>query len=82
MVYGDGLPEPGALVVPRGANARVAAAIARVNAMLPEYARIGRWHVVAPFTPGDGLLTGNGRLRRAAICCRYREEMESAHAVL
>ena len=67
MVRGDGRPELDALVVPASPHADIAAAIAAVNAGLPSYARVARWRVVPPFTPSAGLLTGNGRLRRAAI---------------
>jgi long-subunit acyl-CoA synthetase (AMP-forming) len=81
MVYGDGLPLPEVLVVPRGPTAAVDAAIARVNAQLPDYARLARWRAVAPFTVADGLLTGNGRLRRAAIAHLYLSR-EAADAVL
>jgi long-subunit acyl-CoA synthetase (AMP-forming) len=81
LVHGDGLPMPEALIVPRGSPVEVDAAIARVNAQLPEYAHIARWRAVAPFTVANGLLTGNGRLRRAAISRRFLST-ESMHAVL
>ncbi|MEO6184930.1 MAG: AMP-dependent synthetase, partial [Steroidobacteraceae bacterium] len=67
MVYGDHAARLSALIVARGTNEAVAAAIAAVNAQLPEYARVARWRQVAPFTPANGLLTGNGRLRRPQI---------------
>ena len=67
MVYGDGLPAPEALLVPGEPDTDLAGAVAVVNAGLPPYARIGRWREVAPFTPRNAMLTGNGRLRRKAI---------------
>lgn len=67
MVYGDGLPQPEALLVPAGPDVDLAAAVARANAQLPTYARIATWREVAHFTPMNGQLTGNGRLRRKAI---------------
>jgi len=71
LVYGDGLPTPAALVVPSHPDADLAAAIAAANDRLPAYARIGAWREAAHFTPMNGQLTGNGRLRRAAIAAAY-----------
>ena len=81
MVHGDGAASLGALIVPNGPSAAVEAAVARANAALPAYARIDHWRAVQAFTTGEGLLTGNGRLRRSAIASRYLQE-ESAHVVL
>lgn len=67
MVWGDGLPTPRALLVPASAGADLAAAVTAVNAALPAYATITQWREVAAFTPDNGRLTGNGRLRRAPI---------------
>jgi long-subunit acyl-CoA synthetase (AMP-forming) len=71
MVYGDHAAQLSALIVPRDTEGAVGAAIAAVNAQLPEYARVARWRLVAPFTPANALLTGNGRLRRKEISRRY-----------
>ena len=73
MVHGDGLPAPRALLVPAHANADLAVAVAAVNARLPAYAKIGAWREAAHFTPANGMLTGNGRLRRAEIAARWVE---------
>jgi pyrroloquinoline quinone (PQQ) biosynthesis protein C len=67
MVRGDGEAAIEALVVPASPTADVAAAIDRANATLPDYARVATHRLVPPFTPANGQLTGNGRLRRAAI---------------
>jgi len=67
MVHGDVLPQPHALIVPAHAAADIDAAVARANARLPEYAQIAAWQEVGHFTPMNGQLTGNGRLRRQAI---------------
>lgn len=67
MVYGDGLPQPQALLVPAHPQADLAAAVAAANAGLPLYAQVSDWQEVAHFTPDNGLLTGNGRLKRAEI---------------
>jgi len=74
MVYGDGLPAPGALLVPSTPDADLAAGVAAVNAALPAYARIGQWSQVAHFTPHNGLLTGNGRLCRSKIAAMYLDK--------
>lgn len=71
MVYGDGLPAPEALIVPASADADVAAAVAAANTSLPAYARVARWREAAHFTPFNGQLTGNGRLRRTEIAQAY-----------
>jgi len=71
MVYGDGLPAPEALIVPARPDSDLGAAVAAVNVRLPAYARIARWQEAAHFTPGNGRLTGNGRLRRRAIAAIY-----------
>lgn len=71
MVHGDGMPAPHALLVPASADADMIAAVADVNARLPAYAQIAEWREVAPFTPDDGQLTGNGRLRRKAIAAAW-----------
>jgi acyl-CoA synthetase (AMP-forming)/AMP-acid ligase II len=89
LVHGEARPYAVALVS-GVADDREAADIERVvaaaNAELPDYARVRRWARVAePFTFENGLLTSNGRLRRAAIVERhgalldalYREEIAS-----
>jgi pyrroloquinoline quinone (PQQ) biosynthesis protein C len=71
MVYGDGLPAPEALLVPARADADLSAAVAAANATLPVYARIAAWREASHFTPCNGQLTSNGRLRRKAIAGAY-----------
>ncbi|HTN15904.1 MAG TPA: AMP-binding protein [Sphingomonadaceae bacterium] len=85
LVYGDGLPAPEALLVPASPGADIAAAVEAVNATLPGYAKIAKWREAAHFTPANGQLTGNGRLRRkeihAAYCAQKPEfftELEAA----
>jgi len=69
LVAGEGRPHLCALLVPAaGADATaLAAAVMRANRGLPDYARVGGWSAAAPFTPQNGLATGNGRPVRAAI---------------
>ncbi len=67
FVYGDAQPHLSALIVPARADADIDGAVERANTELPDYARIGHAIPTAPFTPQDGTLTGNGRLRRQNI---------------
>ncbi len=71
VVHGEALPLNLALIVPRGpavTQSEIQAAVAKVNTGLPDYARIGAWlPSIQRFTPENGLLTANGRLRRHAI---------------
>jgi len=71
MVHGDGKPAPEALITPAHPDAGIAAAVAAANATLPAYARVAAWREVAHFTPANGMLTGNGRLRRDAIATAW-----------
>jgi acyl-CoA synthetase (AMP-forming)/AMP-acid ligase II/pyrroloquinoline quinone (PQQ) biosynthesis protein C len=71
MVRGDGQSALEALLVPSSPSADVDAAVDRVNRELPPYARVGTFRLVPPFTPANGLLTGNGRLRRELINQAY-----------
>ena len=94
VVAGDGRPWLAAVVVPFPgvSSADVAGAIGRANAALPDYARLGGWIDVEPFSPADGTLTGNGRPVRVAVLERhaaglaalYSEQpvKEPTHAVL
>ena len=80
-VFGEARPWNAAVIVPRkqgpGVETQVAADIQRANARLPDYARVQRWiFAEAPFTAAAGELTGNGRLRRAAILARYGARLE------
>lgn len=84
LVHGDGLPAPEALLVPASAHADLAAAVAAANQALPAYAQVARWREVSPFLPANGLLTGNGRLRRKEIAAvwldgkpRFFDEIEA-----
>ncbi len=69
-VYGDGDAALSAFIVASAAEADIAAAVAAANRSLPSYARIAGWRSVRAFTPADGTLTANGRLRRSAILHR------------
>ncbi|WFM71161.1 AMP-binding protein [Halomonas sp. CKK8] len=76
LVFGEALAGNRALIVPASPDlddTRLAAAVAEVNAGLPDYARVQEWRRCAPFTPENHQLTANGRLRRDAIHGRYRD---------
>jgi long-subunit acyl-CoA synthetase (AMP-forming) len=58
----------------------IAAAVDQINQLLPDYARIGKWlPAVEAFTPGNGQLTSNGRLRRADIFAAYADRIETLY---
>jgi long-subunit acyl-CoA synthetase (AMP-forming) len=58
----------------------VEAAIARVNASLPDYARVTRWLPAdEPFGLQNRQLSGTGRLRREAIFQHYRERIDALY---
>jgi long-subunit acyl-CoA synthetase (AMP-forming) len=75
FVHGEGQPRNVALLWPLDpgcSDALLAAAVAKANATLPDYARVHVWmRLPEPFTPANGLLTTNGRLRRDEILARY-----------
>jgi long-subunit acyl-CoA synthetase (AMP-forming) len=79
-VYGESSPHLTAVLVAASRHipdAALRSAVARANASLPDYARIGRWiRAHEPFTAQNGLATGNGRVRRDAIEARYDAEPE------
>ena len=78
-VYGEGRPWNTAVLTPAPGCDRVHvdAAISAVNAILPDYARIGEWIASAqPFSYANGELTANGRLRRDALLAHYRPHID------
>lgn len=82
MVYGEGEPQLSALIVPaqkgHGTD-EIARIIREVNDALPDYARIAHWRILSePFTPSDGTLTQNGRLRRERIAEVHLGSLRSA----
>ncbi len=86
-VFGDSRPYCVALIAARAAQVtdqQIEECVTRVNATLPEYARIRRWHrLAAPFSRGTGvesdLLTSNGRPRRPQIELQYREQIDALY---
>jgi long-subunit acyl-CoA synthetase (AMP-forming) len=82
MVSGEAKPHAVALVVAsaKASEDSIDQAIARANSRLPDYARVRRWAAFpeAP-TLANGLLTANGRLRRADILTRYHQLIDSLY---
>ncbi|MGD8914726.1 MAG: AMP-binding protein [Candidatus Thiodiazotropha sp.] len=81
-LFGEARPWNCAVILPTpGAEtAVVEAAIARVNALLPDYARVTQWLLAdAPFGLQNRQLTGTGRLRREAIFEHYRERIDALY---
>ena len=77
VVAGEGQPGLVALVVPADQHeAKVAAAISRVNARLSSIERIRHWRVApAAFSVENGLLTPTMKVKRRAVLDRYQGEI-------
>lgn len=81
FVHGEARPTNVAVIVASGAPEQVDAAIARVNARLPDYARVSRWIPAdGPFSITNQQLTANGRLRREQILATYGARLERLYA--
>ena len=84
-VFGEARPWNVAVIVPRPLPGQeiaesVSRAISAANAMLPDYARIKKWLIATePFTPQNGLLTTNGRLRRGEILAGHTRALEQLY---
>jgi len=81
-VFGEARPFNVAIVVPQPpfTTEQVAQAIAEANQQLPDYAQVG--DVVfahQPFSPHNGQLTANGRLKRDAIAAAYVAEINAIY---
>ncbi|MBU2012897.1 MAG: AMP-binding protein, partial [Gammaproteobacteria bacterium] len=80
-LHGEALAQNVAVLVPRRAelsDAELQAAVERVNAGLPDYARVHHWlRAAEPFTAGNGLATANGRLRRNALFNHYQSAINA-----
>ena len=84
MVIGDGQAQLGALLVKAKddlSDDAIQTAITSVNQSLPDYAQIKHWYSVGePFTPGNGLATANGRLKRDLIKHKFNNQIELLYA--
>jgi len=60
--------------------AAVQSALDTVNPGLPHYRQIRNFRVIHyPFTPENGLLTANGKVRRDAVNARYVAEINAMY---
>lgn len=84
-VFGEARPWNSAVVVPTGAStvngsAAIRRAIAEINKLLPDYARVARWIVAdAPFSTANGQLTASGRIRRRNVWQHYGTRIEQLY---
>lgn len=83
VVSGEARPYPVAVLSPGstdGGPAGIAEAVASANLRLPDYAQVRRWLVASePFSVANGLLTANGRPRRARIMAEYGARLEALY---
>lgn len=84
-VFGEARPWNIAVIVVRESmglpdKAIIDAALIRINARLPDYARVKDWlPAKTPFSLENGELTANGRLRRDVIWHHYGDAIESLY---
>ena len=81
-VFGESRPYNVAILVTAAETMldEIETAVARTNRTLPDYARVGRWILAdEPFSPGNGELTGTGRVRRETLFARYAKRIESLY---
>jgi len=78
-VFGEAKPWNVALIVtkPNASTTQIAKDIEMINLRLPDYAQVSKWITVNPFTPSNGQLTLNGRLKRKEIYQAYGQEIEN-----
>lgn len=84
-VFGESRPWNVAVIVPsasRPDHVAIDAAIRAANERLPDYARVTAWiEAEEAFSPANGLVTANGRLRRDAIEARYAAHINAEHHI-
>jgi long-chain acyl-CoA synthetase len=82
IVVGNGRGYLCALVTGEVAPAAMQAALDAVNPELPHYRQIRNFKIIRDaFSPENGLLTVNGKLRRDAINTRYASEINAMYDV-
>ncbi|MBA4502995.1 AMP-binding protein [Marinobacterium sp. 3-1745] len=82
VLYGEARPFNCALIhAPSLNNDQLDAHLARINARLPDYARVRQWtRPEISMRKQSGLYTLNGRPRRAAIATHFADTLESIYA--
>jgi long-chain acyl-CoA synthetase len=81
MLVGNGRSFLAAIITGAAAGADIDSQLERVNAPLPHYRKIRRYHAAKElFTIENGLLTANGKLRRDIIAARFAAEIEQMYA--
>jgi long-chain acyl-CoA synthetase len=84
IVFGDDRPYCTALIAASDetiSDALIQTRLEDINAALPDYARVQRWHrLSSELDHGDGLYTENGRPRRKAIAEHFSPIIESLYA--
>ncbi|MES2627229.1 MAG: AMP-binding protein [Pseudomonadota bacterium] len=84
VLFGDARPYCVALLRarhPETPDALLDAAVSVANSRLPDYARVKHWvRLDKSLAEGDGLLTENGRPRRARIEQKYHQQIETAYS--
>jgi long-chain acyl-CoA synthetase len=81
MLVGNGRSFLAAIITGAAAGAEIDSQLERVNAPLPHYRKIRRYHVAQElFTIENGLLTANGKLRRDTIAAHFAAEIERMYA--
>ena len=84
VVVGDGRPCCAALLLPADplmSDTAIQAEVDSVSRRLPDYARPGPWlRLPEPLSHARGLLTANGRPRRARIEADYADDIASLYA--
>src|SRR4051812_14218 len=80
VVVGNGRGYLCALIAGATEPEAVQSAIDAVNPELPHYRQIRNFTIIRDlFTPENGLLTANGKLRREAINARFAAEINSMY---
>ncbi|HQN64648.1 MAG TPA: AMP-binding protein [Methylophilus sp.] len=81
-LFGEARPCNVAIIVPKAgaSQASIDAEIQAVNQKLPDYARVGEWIFAdGPFSPQNGQMTPNGRLKRDAIWQYYQDRINQLY---
>jgi long-chain acyl-CoA synthetase len=81
LLVGNGRSFLAAIITGTASGAEIDSQLERVNAPLPHYRKIRRYHVAQElFTIENGLLTANGKMRRDTIAARFAAEIERMYA--